>query len=416
MLTAFSFKNFGPYRDEVRLDLRAAPAYKEHEYNLAESSMGERLLKVVAIYGANASGKSQFVKAYQAFFRTIMESFSQVDERSMNLSGDYVVSRGVGSALRRHYNPFKFSSDGAGETEYEATYAVDEGEIRYGFSTDGNKVLSEWFYLVKASTKRTSILFERDGQDVEFGSSVRSECERYAENISEETLVLSFMSSIELKTPYFKIARSCVARTLAFTNLSPEVVDVIIGDIAPNLVTGGMHRSLLEFLGAIDVCIEDISVERNNDEVLVFTHHRGPDGRVYRVPISIESEGTKKAIVLFSLMSAVIGTDATLLVDELSAALHPLLVRALITQFYREGTKGQIVFTTHDTSMLDKRYLRRDQVWFVDKDEGGSSELYSLSDFRLRNDTNYTKGYLSGMFGAVPNLREFVLGGDAREE
>lgn len=414
MLTAFSFKNFGPYREEARLDLRAASAYKEHEYNLVESSMGEKLLKVAVIYGANASGKSQLIKAYQAFFRTVLESFSQVDERAASMTGDYVAGR-TEHALERHHNPFRFSSDGNAETEFEATYSVEEGEVRYGFSTDGKRVLSEWLYLVKASTKRLNVLFEREGQDIEFGSSIRSECEKYAKNIAEETLALSFLSSIELKTHYFKLARGCVAGVLSFTNLSPDVVDALIGEMAPGFMDGDSHARLLEFLKAIDVCIEDVSVDRNSDEVLVFTHHRDPDGRDYRVPIAIESEGTKKAIVLFSLMSAAINVGVTLLMDELSAALHPLLVRALITQFYRDGTRGQLVFTSHDTSMLDRRYLRRDQVWFVDKNESGSSELYSLADFRLRNDTNYTKGYLSGMFGAIPKLKEFVLGGDEDE-
>lgn len=414
MLTSFSFRNYGPYREEARLDLRAAPAYKEHEYNLVASSMGEKLLKVVAIYGANASGKSQLIKAYRAFSSIVTESFSQVDERAANAPGDHVAGRSE-SALARHYNPFKFASDNEGETEFEATFDVGEGEIRYGFSTDGKRVLSEWLYLVKASTKRLSVLLEREGQDIEFGSSIRSECDRYAENISEETLVLSFMSGIALKTPYFKVAKRCVSRTFAFTSISSEVVDDFLEDVALEYANEDKHARLLEFLRAIDVCIEDVSVERNGDSVLVFTHHRGADGRSYRVPISIESEGTKKAIVLFYLLSAAVDSGATLLMDELSAALHPLLVRALITQFHREGVKGQIVFTTHDTSMLDRRYLRRDQVWFVDKNESGSSELYSLADFKLRNDTNYTKGYLSGMFGAIPRLREFVLGGDGSE-
>ncbi len=376
--------------------------------------MGEKLLKVVAIYGANASGKSQLIRAYQAFSGIVAESFSQVDERAAGGSGDFVVGRN-GSALMRHYDPFKFASDGKDETEFEATFDVEEGEIRYGFSTDGRRVLSEWLYLVKASTKRLSVLFEREGQDIEFGSSIRSECDRYAENISEETLALSFMSGVALKTPYFKLAKRCVSRTFAFTSISSEFVDDILEDVALEYADEAEHARLLEFLRAIDVCIEDISVERNGDNVLVFTHHRGADGRDYRVPIAIESGGTKKAIVLFYLLSTTADCSATLLMDELSAALHPLLVRALITQFHREGVKGQLVFTTHDTSMLDKRYLRRDQVWFVDKNESGSSELYSLADFKLRNDTNYTKGYLSGMFGAIPKLKEFVLGGDEDE-
>ncbi len=414
MLTSFSFKNYGPYREETRLDLRAAPAYKEHEYNLAESSMGEKLLKVVAIYGANASGKSQLIRAYQAFSRIVTESFSQVDEQAASVSGDYLAGRNE-SALARHHNPFKFAPDNEGETEFEATFDEDECEIRYGFSTDGRSVLSEWLYLVKASTRRLSVLFEREGQDIEFGSSIRSECDRYAESISEETLVLSFMSGIALRTPYFRLAKRCVSRTLAFTSISSGLVDDFLEDVALEYANEDKHARLLEFLRAIDVCIEDISVERNGDNVLVFTHHRGADGSDYRVPIAIESEGTKKAIVLFYIMSTVVAADATLLIDELSAALHPLLVRALITQFHREGVKGQIVFTTHDTSMLDRRYLRRDQVWFVDKNGSGSSELYSLADFKLRNDTNYTKGYLSGMFGAIPNLRDFVLGDDESE-
>lgn len=410
MLVTFSFKNFGPFREEACLDLRAVPAYKEHAYNLALSSMGENLLKVVAVYGANAAGKSQLIEAYRCFSLIVSESFSQVDERGPE-GASVDILRGNSSALSRCYDPFLFSDESAcSPTEFEAVFAIKGGEIRYGFSFDRERVVSEWLYHVKSDTRRQSVLLERDGMSIEFGASVRGECEKYAPNIAKDTLVLSFLDSMSLKTPYFRLASSCVKGVLLLPNLHSGLADTVIEQISGTLVKSGFHERLVGFLRGIDTCIEDVSVEKNGDRAIVYAHHRDADGGDHRVPISIESEGTRKAIVLFYFLSTMITVGGVVMVDELSASLHPLLMRSLITQFYREGTSGQIVFTTHDTSLLDKKYLRRDQVWFVDKNEAGESELYSLSDFKLRSDSNYTKSYLSGMFGAIPNLKDFIIG------
>ena len=412
MLVTFSFKNFGPFREEACLDLRAAPAYKDHEYNLARSSLNEGLLKVVAVYGANAAGKTKLVDAYRAFTGIVQQSFSRAGEGSLGLQPGEASDMRPEPALRRYYDPFIFSTDGAREaTEFEATYDVEEGQIRYGFSFDGARVISEWLYLVKASTGRQNVLLEREGSSFDFGASVRGECERYAPNIADDTLALSFLDGVKLKTPYFRMASTCVLSVLPIPSLSTGMTDGLIRTVSDELMDDSFHGSLVEFLKGIDVCVEDISVERNGNRAIVFAHHVGADGEEYRVPISIESEGTRKAIVLFYFLSVAINSHGAVMVDELSSALHPLLVRALVTQFHREGVRGQIIFTTHDTSLLDRRYLRRDQAWFVDKNSRGESELYCLSDFKLRNDASYTKSYLSGMFGAIPNLKEFVLGG-----
>ena len=416
MLVTFSFKNFGPFRDEACLDLRAVPAYKEHGYNLAQSSMGENLLKVVALYGANAAGKSQLIEAYRCFSGIVANSFSQSIRLGSEASS---VARQSGRfiALRLYYKPFRFSSEStSAPTEFEATYDVEGGELRYGFMYDREKVISEWLYFVKDSTKRQTVVLERDGSEIEFGASVRGECEKYASNISQDTLVLSFLDSMNLKTPYFRLASSCVGGVMTLPSLSSGSVSEMLVNISDNLMSDQFHKGLIRFLRGIDTCIEDVTVRKSGDRTAVYTHHKDAEGNDYEVPIYIESEGTRKAIALYYFLSIALDASGAVMVDELSSALHPLLTRALVTQFYREGTRGQIIFTTHDTSLLDRRYLRRDQVWFVDKGESGESELYSLSDFKLRSDANFTKGYLSGMFGAIPNLREFVLGEDANEE
>lgn len=371
---------------------------------------------MVALYGANAAGKSQLIEAYRCFSNIVAESFSQIGRQGAATPSLTDQAERL-SALRRYYEPFLFSPESSSApTEFEATYDVEGGELRYGFTYDREKIISEWLYFVKGSTKRQTVLLERDGSEIEFGASVRGECEKYAPNIAADTLVLSFLDSVNLKTPYFKLASASVLTVVPLLSFSPRSVDNMLVEISDTLMGDQFHKGLVRFLKGIDTCIEDVSVRKNGDRAAIYTHHKDAEGNVYEVPISIESEGTRKAIALYYFLSTTVKIGSAIMVDELSSALHPLLTRALVTQFYREGTRGQIIFTTYDTSLLDRRYLRRDQVWFVDKGESGESELYSLSDFKLRSDANFTKGYLSGMFGAIPNLREFVLGEDANEE
>ena len=122
-----------------------------------------------------------------------------------------------------------------------------------------------------------------------------------------------------------------------------------------------------------------------------------------------ESEGTIKSILFFIFARKVILYDRLIFVDELNIKLHPLLLKYMIDLFYDNSSKAQLIYTTHDTTLMDKKFFRRDQIWFVQKDECGYSELSALSDFKVRSDASFEKDYLAGVYGGIPMLQEFRM-------
>ena len=167
----------------------------------------------------------------------------------------------------------------------------------------------------------------------------------------------------------------------------------------------------LLFFFRIELFIEDINVEKNGNRILVHTYHLDIDGKLIPFPIDIESDGTRRAIAVYSLISAALKMNKGLLLDELQSQLHPLLQKYLLDLFYDHSKGAQLIYTTHDTTMLDTKFSRRDQIWFVSKDEDGSSSIYSLSDFNVRKDLSIKKAYLSGLYGAIPVLKDFSING-----
>ena len=137
--------------------------------------------------------------------------------------------------------------------------------------------------------------------------------------------------------------------------------------------------------------------------------HRGKDGREYPLNLYSESEGTIKSIILFIYARAAILGDKSMFVDELNVKLHPLLLKFIIDLFYEQNSKAQLIYTTHDTTLMDKRFFRRDQIWFVQKDEYGYSELSSLSDYKVRSDASFEKDYLAGVYGGIPFIKDFTI-------
>ena len=113
--------------------------------------------------------------------------------------------------------------------------------------------------------------------------------------------------------------------------------------------------------------------------------------------------------MLFLFVLITILTDRSMFVDELNVKLHPLLLKFIIDLFYNNNSQAQLIYTTHDTTLMDKKFFRRDQIWFVQKDEYGYSQLTALSDFKVRSDASFEKDYLAGVYGGIPLLKEFVL-------
>lgn len=404
MLLMFSLSNFGPYAEEATLDMRAVASYKEHLYNTEQLPSGDRTLKVSAIYGANASGKSQFILGYETFRDIVLNSFTS-SFQSATKGEDVSPLSTARNSLKNNYHPYRFCEE-LRDTEFDVVFETQKAVYSYGFAYNATEIVAEWLYVTSNETRRRSTIIERSSDTgINLGASVRRECNKYVQNIPRDVLVLSFFSSLTLKNAVFRETSDLIDSMMTFTRfMGGDDIDRLLDYFFENVYSDENKDLLINYLQDIDLGIKDITVERNNDSILVWSHHVGNGGKTYSIPIELESDGTKKMIALHFFIAYATTREAGLMVDELDAELHPLLLRHIVNQFHIQESRGQLVFTAHDLSLLDKRYLRRDQIWFSAKDDYGRSELRSLADFKVRNDASFEDAYLAGVFGAIPNI------------
>lgn len=393
MLVQFMVKNFLSFREETILDMTAINAYKEHKSNLIDNGGKEKFLRVAAIYGANASGKSNLYLAMACFQKIIVESLNNVYNKSE-------------TALSRFYMPFLFE-EVSENSEFQIIEIIGDFEYKYGFEYNSDSVVTEWLYRKNLTTNRTSIIFERTSATIEFGASVRKECDAYKEQVPVETLALSFFNKLKLKTDIFRNVYSGIMDTLV---VPADFCDDLqfLQDCLPDVIDNDKSK-LTEFLSAIDTGIKDIFYDDSENDIRFFTVHTGKNKKDYHLPLYSESEGTIKSIMLFIYARAAVLNNCSIFVDELNIKLHPLLLKFIIDLFYDETSTAQLIYTTHDTTLMDKKFFRRDQIWFVQKDEYGYSELTALSDFKIRSDASFEKDYLAGVYGGIPLIKEFNM-------
>lgn len=393
MLVQFMVKNVLSFKEETVLDMTAIKAYKEHECNLIDIGMKEKFLKVAAIYGANASGKSNLYMAMSLFQRIIMESLNNVGEGEKN-------------AIDRYYVPFSFEKTEE-NSEFQIVEIYGGYEYKYGFEYNAECIVTEWMYRKNLETNRTVTILERTTNNVKFGASVKKECELYKEQIPSETLALSFFNKLKLRTDVFTSVYSAIMSTLVVPTNFCEDTD-ILEELLPQVIDRDKEK-LVEFLSAIDTGIQDIFYDDSEKNMKFYTFHKGKDGEEYPLSLYFESEGTIKSIMLFIYARLAVLNGGSIFVDELNIKLHPLLLKFIIDLFYDENSLAQLIYTTHDTTLMDKKFFRRDQIWFVQKDEFGYSELSALSDFKIRSDASFEKDYLAGVYGGIPYIKDFDL-------
>lgn len=395
MLVQFMVKNVLSFKDEAILDMTAINAYKEHECNLIDIGIKEKFVRVAAIYGANASGKSNLNIAMDYFQRIIAESLNNVNQ-------------GDASVLQKYYAPFSF--DAVKEnSEFQIVEIIDNYEYRYGFEYNAECIVTEWCYRKNLNTNRTATIFERTTDFVEFGPSVRKHCQAYQEQVPPETLVLSFFNKLKMKTDVFRTLYSYIMDTLVVPSDFCEDTGVL-ETFLPRIIDQKKEK-LTSFLNAIDTGIKDIEYDDSEKEIKFFTYHLGKDKELYPLSLYSESEGTLKSIMLFIYAQIALLGNKSIFVDELNIKLHPLLLKFIVDLFYDEKSTAQLIYTTHDTTLMDKKFFRRDQIWFVQKNEYGYSELSALSDFKVRSDASFEKDYLAGVYGGIPLLKDFEING-----
>ena len=407
MLIRFSFKNFKSFKDENCLDMEAT-SLKEHEYNVAKTDSTE-ILKVSAIYGANASGKTNVLQAFSYMKKRILVS----DDSKVNSPMD-------------EENIYSFMiNDNPISLEVEIL-AKNNKIYKYGFDILKDKIISEWLY--EKRINKFYEIFERNNNNVQI-MKVKNKLFDLA-NIDDKSLFLKSFRAIDKSNEDFNSVYEWFMNSNYLDLGDPKFEDALNKRISLRIVEDEKYRSeLLAFIKTFDATIDSINIspdsleeiKNTNGVVKVELVHNCKDGKK-ALPISLESNGTMKMFHLFDFFMDALKNGMVLFVDELDAKLHPLLTRYIINLFHNSEKNignGQLIYSTHDTVNLNKETFRRDEIWFAEKDKNGISEIYSLSDYimedengnakKVRNDATYNKDYLTGRYGAIPVLEEFNI-------
>lgn len=421
MLLQFNFKNYKSFRDGATLDMTAT---KITEFSDRVISIGnEKVLPVAAIFGANASGKSNVQEAFRFMATYVVQSFA--------FGGESTDVRGK----RRFLNstPFLFDADSSNAESTFEVYFIDSEEhgaktYNYGFVIDKNGVAEEWLnYTSKSSRGKFRTIFYRDVKSNELDLSGLPEKNR--ENIEvaleRETLVVSL--GAKLKISRLKFIRDWFVN-LNFADYGEPFENLIMSRLIPNGFDSdkNVRKNVVKYLSAFDDSIVDFIVEKAPDDKddedehfkIEAVHKMVNSNKTVSIPLNEESAGTLKMFSLYPVFFETLTVGSVLFIDELNARLHPLLVRSFIIAFLDPEINvnhAQLVFTSHDSWQLNSNLLRRDEIWFTEKDHDGISTLYSLADFldddglKIRKDENYEKNYLLGKYGAIPSLKSLDI-------
>lgn len=396
MLVNFTFKNFRSFKNEMTLSMEAASI--QELSTAVVKSCEEELLPVAVMYGANSSGKSNVLKALKAMRDVLLNSVKLNPKDKLDAE------------------PFSLDmTSGEEPTSFEIQFTLNGSKFRYGFDYNAEAIIAEWLY-EKRPGEREFELFLRSGNDFKISKT------RFAEGMGKQAATPDNRLFVSLVAQLNgKVSQSILDW---FTNM--EYMSGMDGkgyagktlEMLFNKQTGSSEitRFFREAnLGFMELDVEPESSDEKKMKSETVHHLYDPDGNIVGVrnfpTDKMESEGTKKIIEIAGPIFDAILNGKILIVDELDAKLHPFLTRKIVGLFMDKGinTRGaQLIFATHDTNLLNIRYLRRDQIWFTEKDKSDSTDLYSLVEFRddagnkVRNDRNIEKDYIHGRYGAIP--------------
>jgi uncharacterized protein len=423
VLIEFSVGNFRSFKDTVTLSLVAAdihsipPSLDVENVLVVDEDLS--LLRSVAVYGANASGKSNLIAAIRFMRVFVLNSLSELRTRR-----PLVVE------------PFRLSTQTEGQpSHFEIVFLVDRTIYRYGFDITTEEVITEWLYHTPKG-RREAYLFLREGDAITVNQRTFKEGHglepRTRSNAPFLSVVAQFNSTIALNIlSWFEniainigvddpIAMQSARRMFDRASNRDDIVNFIkqfdfgIEDILPELQSGVIQQALFD---------EPTQVQpaRSPANPRINTLHKKYDTEGNVVDLEVldldknESQGTQKLFILARLLLSALRSGRVLFIDEIDARLHSLLTRQIVKLFNSNTTNpsgAQLIFVTHDTNLLDSQLLRRDQIWFVEKSQRGSSDLYSLVEYRIgnrivRNDASFEKDYIAGRYGAIPFIGDF---------
>lgn len=426
MILELKFKNFLSFKDEVVFSFEATSDKYLEDYYVAEPEPGVRILKMAMIYGANASGKSNVLHAFD-FVRSFVKRIPTQSEKSTE------------------FIPFKFVDNQDLPGSFDMIFYIEGTKYKYSLVLDEEKVHSEILHYYPGT--QPAIIFERtldiknDTSILKFGSKIKLS-DQAIEAIQLKTLknmsVFAAFTQVNISLPQLNIPLNWFRKQFmpmidpysSLTNYS----DIYIKK------DERVKNQALDFINKADFNISAVSFKKQttwlDDEVLklieagsmpdeqkhkllnekaihidkrLFEHKIIINNKVkyYSLPDELESKGTLRYYGLSAPFFNAISNDSFLSIDEIGTALHPLLVMHFLKEFLKKSNKAQLLFSTHNDSLLsEKDIIRKDAIWFTEKDKQGITSLYSLSDFNIRKELSYYNAYKQGKFGAIPNLNE----------
>ena len=417
MLIEFRVKNFRSLRDEQVFSMVASADKELLDTHATATGLkaAPHILHTAAIYGANASGKSNLIKAIQFMRGVVVESATLVQP---------------GQSYER-LQSFRLDRRIADEpTEFEVTFLIDRVRYQYGFAMTPKRIVNEYLYVYKAFKPQT--WFERHfdpqtGVDVYSDTSaLKGDKKLWQRQTRENCLFLSMAAQLNsaMLSPIFSWFLNELV-ILNEYNILPNdfTVQTLADQFTPERVKN--------FLKAADIAVDDIEVEKKKvqsqglsvdlatgvtekrtqeiEHINVYFWHRTQHGEA-RFDLFDESTGTRIFFALSAPLFDILEEGKTVIFDELDASLHPKLVRKIIDLFHKSEINSlgaQLIFATHNVSLLDAHgLLRRDQIWLIEKDKDQASSLIPLSDFSPRKGEAIGRGYLQGRYGAIPFLQE----------
>jgi uncharacterized protein len=445
MIVSFSVSNFRSFHSEETFSLvasnRLSGNHDAHTVPIPYSK--ERVLRTAVLYGANGAGKSNLFKALR-YLRSVA-----LRPRKRN--------SGTGREA------FRFGGELNTPSCFDLQFIASDKLYRFGFKADDQRIIEEW--LVQVIGGRERIVYERitdtNGQvtidapgfkdageklvalatvgspqnqsflatihttldELNFGEELGKILDWFNHSLTliapdtsyiplgellardEDFLKFAgeFLNASSTGVDHLNVRKEEITEEDLYSFLPKEVVIEVLEDIRENADKPGIA---LVQLGAGNELLIERTSENNYFRVTIQTSHKQKDGKIFSLELSEESDGTRRLLELIPALNHVRTGNAVYFIDEVDRSMHPILVWKFLEFFLKscEGGQRQVIVTTHESNLLDLDLLRRDEIWFAEKDLDSATRLHSLVDFKVRKDLEIRKHYLQGRFGAVPFL------------
>ena len=435
MLLRFVVSNFLSIREELEFTMFPYSKLRGHTEHIYKTPKVD-LLKVAAIYGANGSGKSNLVKAVHYLHDMVVDKSSQSKKKPI------------------HFRPSEECANKP--SKFEIEFKTNGNYYSYGLELLNSEIKEEWLYSInpKEDTEKLIFLRKKEGKrDIKLDVT-----EKYRQTEKDKILIqfytegeldhtTPFIYRVKDKDQYPEIQEAyewfleklyiihpksrfiSLVRTLVKNRKFKRFTNEIISKLDTGVHGVGIKKVPLEiYFGEDDKETqedirkqlgdkEDITFHSSEDEFMVskeaddkimiskvVTEHGGVNNSIWEFDLDEESDGTRRLFDLLPAIEMLANEEVVCIVDEIGRSLHPALLKEFLSFYLNQKTKGQFIFTTHESNLLDLKLFRPDEIWFMEKDNTGSTKTYSLSEFKPRYDLDIRKGYLNGRFGAIPFL------------